>query len=275
MTKWLHVIGVGTSLLSNFERENPGKASDLGIKDWYRLSPNSPEQYRAEEEADKGYSSIIFRELYDYLSRDPKRASAELNAFLRYTDKAGHSPPGEVGVLLYTTDTGVSWLVGRVLREYLVSKGYVVGEPLRIRGLGRSVNVFEEGLVNLVDEVVSRIIDARRKGTLVYINATPGYKAETTFLVIAGLLAGAVSIYYIHEAFGEPVNLPTLPLSIRREVAELLRKIDGSEKYLVEEVLGDYNYSVRVLRDMGLVEEVEGKVRVREWAKKIISLVGE
>ena len=275
MVKWLHIIGVGTSLLSNFERRFPEEARRLGVTGWYRLSPSDPGQYVAEEEAGKGFSSGVFRRLYELLSGDPRGFSAELNAFLGYIDFAGHAPPSEVGVLLYTTDTGVSWLIGRVLREYLASKGYIVEGPYRIRGLGRSVKVFEEGLVNLVDEVVSRVVEAKRKGVSVYINATPGYKAETTFLVLAGLLAGATTIYYIHEAFREPISLPILPLAIKREIIELLNKIDEAEKYIAEEILRDYNYTTRTLREMGLIEEIGGKIRVRKWAKKIISLLEE
>ncbi len=274
VVKWCHVVSVGTSLLANFERLLPDKARVLGVMGWSRLPPGHEDQFRAEEVASSGLSSEVYRGLLEFLEEDPRGRSAELNAFLRYTDFAGHSPPQEVEVILYTSDTGTGWLVGSILGDYLRSKGYVVTGPIRVERLGRSTVVFEEGLVNLLDKVFRLVVDRKRKGVRVYLNATAGYKPETTFMVIAGMLLGVDGVYYIHEVFREPVMLPTLPLTIRHDLVELLRKLDRvPEKPYSTQIVEEYGFTVKELVDKGLVSDKPDKIVVRRWAKILLDMI--
>jgi len=225
--RWVHVVSVGTSLLANFERLNGGSAAALGITGWSRVGPSDPVQELALSRSRPG--DPVFNELFKSLKGDPRTYSAELNAFLRYVSLNSHAPPSSVGVLLYSTDTGTGYLCASVIHKYLGGEGYrlLSPKPVRVRGLGRSEELFDDALANLLDLVVSRITDWSGKGVPVYINATGGFKAETQFLVIAAAIAGAKAAYYIHETFRDVVELPLPPLRIHEGLEEVVRRFKG------------------------------------------------
>jgi len=226
VVKWLHVIATGTSLLRNFEFRFRDRARELGIEGWFRLPPGDPRQEVAEGVARAGHGNEVYEALRDFLVNDPEGASAELNAFLNYVRVAGHAPPSEVGVLVYSTDTGVGYLCATLIHEYLRSKGYatVGAAPVRVEGLGTSEESFDDGLANLLDRVISVVKEEAGKGVKVYVNATAGFKAETSFLILAATLANATAAYYIHEAFREVIELPLPPLSINPKVKQLVTR---------------------------------------------------
>jgi len=222
--RWVHIISVGTSLLANFERFKPKLAENLGVMGWSRAGPDDKVQELAMRRASRG--DKVFNELLKFLSKDPEKHSAELNAFLRYVRLNSHVPPRDVGILLYSTDTGTCYLCASVIHEYLSSEGYMMlsPKPIRVEGLGKPEIVFDNALANLLDKVVTKIIDWSRKGVPVYINATGGFKAETQFLVIAASIAGARAAYYIHETFKDVVELPLPPLKIHEGLEKIIRK---------------------------------------------------
>lgn len=195
MIKWFHVVSIGTSSIRNFSK----------VK---RRPPRSVD------------------ELADFIREDPRKASAELNAFFRFVEKANQSPPNAVGVHLLSTDTVESLLAGRAIKEYLLSKGYAVapGSPEPVQGLGVAEDVFDVGLANLVEaffRAVNRVLE-ENPGARVYLNLTGGFKAEASVLVLAGAIAGASAAYYIHENFREVVTVPLIPIKISDDVADLV-----------------------------------------------------
>lgn len=227
MVSWLHIISVGTSILVNYERYKASEAERLGVSGWGRASPMDPVQDVALSHASP--SSMVFQSLMKFVEENPYRASAELNAFLKYTSLSSHAPPGEVGVLLYSSDTGTGYLCSRLVYEYLRRTGYrVLAEPLIITGLGRGPEKLDDALASLMDLVVSRIREWSGRGVKVYINATGGFKPETTFLVIASCIAGATAAYYIHEVFHEVTELPLPPLNLDPKLRELVKKTVSS-----------------------------------------------
>jgi CRISPR/Cas system-associated protein Csm6 len=156
-----------------------------------------------------------------------------------------------------------------VLEDFLRGEGYLV-ESVEVRAL-RSVDDFELGLVEVLDKVVRFVVRRRSEGVKVYVNATPGFKAEVTFLVIASILAGANAVVYIHDSFRSPVLLPIPPLSLNtklvNDVLELFKYSQCLGTYYVRERLGDELLTNMV--DSGVLKVVEDKVCVREWVKHL------
>ena len=268
MVRWLHVIASGTSVLRNFELRVGGEARRLGVVGWFRLPPDDPRQEVAGRVAVEGVGSEVYDALREFLWGDPEGASAELNAFLKYVSLAGHAPPGDVGVLVFSTDTGVGYLCATLIHEFLRLKGYAVvtGEPVRVRGLGRSEESLDDGLANLLDSVVSVIKEHAGKGVRVYVNATAGFKAEATFLTMAAAVAGATAAYYIHEAFREVVELPLPPLTPDPRVIQLAKKAgrEGMSREEFEEEAGKLGLNPQELLERKLFI-LKDRVLPRKW----------
>lgn len=268
MVRWLHVIATGTSILRNFEFRFRGRAEELGVEGWFRLPPDDPRQDVAWGVARAGRGDEVYRALSDYLRSDPRGASAELNAFLRYVSLSNHVPPGEVGVLVYSTDTGTGYLCARLIHEYLVGEGYaaLTPEPVRVEGLGTSEESLDDGLANLLDKVVSVIREEVAKGVKVYVNATAGFKPETTFLTMAAALAGAAATYYIHEAFREVIELPLPPLTVDPKIKQLISKVgpEGMNVTEYEETARNLGINPQELLEKKLLILTD-KVRLRKW----------
>jgi len=88
---------------------------------------------------------------------------------------------------------------------------YDVREPIIILKL-KDKDTFNDGLRELTDKIVKIISDEKKNGNEVIINATGGYKPESTFATLSGILEGA-EVNYLHEEFSEPVKLPSIPIS--------------------------------------------------------------
>ena len=69
----------------------------------------------------------------------------------------------------------------------------------------------DRGLRSLVDTLTKLIKEAERGGREALINATGGFKAEIAYATLVGLLFD-VPVYYIHERFGDIVEMPVLPI---------------------------------------------------------------
>jgi putative CRISPR-associated protein (TIGR02619 family) len=69
----------------------------------------------------------------------------------------------------------------------------------------------DRGLRSLVDTLTKLIREAERGGREALINATGGFKAEIAYATLVGLLFD-VPVYYIHERFGDIVEMPVLPI---------------------------------------------------------------
>ncbi len=268
MVRWLHVIPCGTSVLRNFELSRAGEARALGVVGWFRLPPSDPRQEEAWGVARAGGGSDVYRALLNYLRGGPESASAELNAFLKYVSLSGHAPPGEVGFLTYSTDTGTGYLCAKLIHEYLVGEGYaaLTPEPVRVEGLGTSEESLDDGLTNLVDKVVGVIRGAVREGVKVYVNATAGFKPETTFLTLAAALAGATAVYYVHEAFRDVVELPLPPLTLSAGLRKLVKLAgaDGMPREEFEEAARSLGLNPQELLEKKLFTLTD-KVRPKRW----------
>lgn len=254
MHKVLHIVTTGTSLLRNAQslcKSLPGLSeycSLLGL--WSSASPDSSEDLEAARSAIPG--SLVFKALLEAVACEPRRLSAELNAFFAYLDRL--SGAYEHAVALLSTDTGAGWLCTRVLEEFLktltkIPQVYVKGdhyiksvESVRVELLGRD---FSKSSLNLLIEVKRAIRKYWNIVDEVVFNLTGGFKPETGFLLLTAGLLGASRAYYIHEYMKEVVEIPVLPITISEPVKSVLeRSLRGELTPLDHRVLVEY----RVLR---------------------------
>lgn len=260
----MHVIPIGTSLLGNYQREYSSRVSEWGFDGWDRWAPDDPRQ----EKLCSRYREVL-NELIKYISAKGPQASAELQPFERARSIFGHGVSDTL-VILYSTQTCNSRLAREAVASYLRERGFHVSEA-EIKST-RSIDDFEEGLVDLIDKVVRLVIDWRRRGARVFINATPGFKAEASFLVIASLLTDADVIYYMHESFRDIVTLPSIPLEIKRKYLEILRNfLEPRDPREAELITG----SAEILRELelrGLVKKDHRGYTTRKWVKKLIEV---
>jgi len=188
-TTQLHIITVGVSLLSNFEREKG---------------------FTREQCLRRG------TELFSYLKADPARASAELSALTGLVGSSGNIRDLECALVHTQTEEGQ--LATRILQKWLVAEGVAVTR-IQLSNLDLPAvksgdreacqRAAETGLRELRDKLVRHIQKAREKNPLVevFINATGGFKAQIAVAYSVGRLMDART-YYLHESFRSPVFLP-------------------------------------------------------------------
>ena len=182
-----HLVPVGTSLLRNAARD-----LDLG---------------RTLNEAD----------LDNYLSSaSPERVSAENNALHRELREGDH-------VVLFASDTDEGERCAQAMARHLHRTGTEVlpcrrgddGEAGSFRvpdlGMDERGRFLRRGLRAYVRLLIQWIEDEQRGGREVLVNATGGFKSQTSLAVLAGTIF-RLPIYYIFETGTENVLLPGLPL---------------------------------------------------------------
>ena len=120
--------------------------------------------------------------------------------------------PGDI-IYFLASNTLPGKICAQALYQYYKDqKGYDVREPIPILKLTDKDN-FNDGLRELTDKIVEIISDEKKAGHQeVIINATGGYKPESTFATLSGILVGA-QVNYLHEEFSQPVELPSIPIS--------------------------------------------------------------
>jgi len=270
---------VGTSLFRNFSR-TPRFAevsARYGVGSWADLPMDDPRNsYPSGEVCGYLREEPLVEALLEFIGSDPRSSCAELAGVLAALDEAtSRYGEVEVGVVLYPTATCTSYLASEVVARYL--RGGGVPTYVKVVEAIRSAEEFDEGLASLVDVAVGDVVEYSRRGYRVYVNATPGFKAEASFLVIASMLAGARAVYYIHETFRKPVKLPTLPISVDRRYLELVRRVaesGGLELSYVYGTLGLIEANVKELEDRYLAY-VDGTVlKPRRWVVKLLEKLG-
>jgi putative CRISPR-associated protein (TIGR02619 family) len=162
---------VGTSLLANSSRNNVDKDNHQAVM--------------------------------NYISADPKKACAETNALTRLLNN------GDRAELLFSDTEEGRWCAERVA-DYLEHQGYSA-EAFKVENLAYHAQGFVQyGLRQFVQVLTRRIIEAKKAGYDVLINATGGFKAEIAYATTVGLVF-QTPVCYIHEKFGDIVTLPITP----------------------------------------------------------------
>jgi len=254
-----HLVICGTSIIDNYSRipTIPDEDKRICENDHELLERSSP-------------ANTFFLKVYEYLKRDPWRASAELNAMRKYLEN------GLVNeVYLYHTDTGRGRFCATILEKYLRDI-YMLQkiESIRVEGFGVK-EYFEDGLVNLLDKLMDKIQKLTKPGNKIYLNATGGFKPENAITIIAASLLNINEIYYIHEKFIEPIKLPILPITINPKYTKLLKELHQEHKLhgftpktRIEKEYG--SEIINELKERNLVKEENGKIILRKWTEIMI-----
>jgi len=263
----VHVSAVGTSLLKNsLSADNVKKeVEDLGLKDWDRLKFDDDRQNKIRDNF-----TALKDLLLNFLKSKGKGASAELDSLLSAIEKLQHKKE-ELYVFLYTTNTWNSKLAGEVIKNYLEEEG-IKSELATVKSIS-SEETFYEGIEDLFDKVIYKILKFKEEGKEVYINATPGLKPETTFLTLAGLLAGADLVYYKYQEFNDVVILPSPPITISPRYLEWLIEFANYGYTLSEKKAEELGIPVRLLEVRNLVERKgEDAYRLKDWVRKMLGI---
>jgi putative CRISPR-associated protein, APE2256 family len=263
----VHVSAVGTSLLKNSLESNEVRkeVEGLSLKDWDRLKFNDDRQNVIKEKFDD-----MKKLLLNFIKSKGESSSAELDSLFSAMRKFKHKEE-EVYVFLYTTNTSNSILAGETIRDYLKEKG-IRSELATVKTIS-SEETFYDGIEDLFDKVVYKILKFKEEGNEVYINATPGLKPETTFISLAGLLAGADVIYYKYQEFNEVVLLPSLPITISPKYLEWLNRFANEGYTLSERRASELGIPITVLESKGLVEKKgEDAYRLKDWVRKMLGI---
>lgn len=189
MTTQLHILSTGTSIITNYEKENrnlPG------------FNPN-----------DQGLLST-------YLDAQPTSASAEINSLNTHTHFLENGGANiSVTILHSTTEKGQR--AAGVLQRFLQGKVHSI-QLLPFIGFERPSSALytaeeaardaTQSLADLKEKLTTHITNMRLRFDETHINCTGGFKAESAILYRVGL-ALSVPVYYMHESFRCCVNLPT------------------------------------------------------------------
>ncbi len=193
-----HVITCGISLLMNTIRSTEEDILSSIPEEKLRELSNPRSLSEALKSLTGDERRALEEAMLSNLRRDPRRASAEMNAFLGYINEYS-TEVRDLHLLVSDTDAGK--LVAKILDEYLTESGYNVSKHV-VAGFGSED--FDAALKEL-KEVVGSIVG--RSGDVV-LNLTGGFKAEIAALSVLAAESG-LRAYYIHEAAKKIVILPT------------------------------------------------------------------
>lgn len=216
--KQLHIITVGNSLITNYQRRKNTAVSKLSSNDseWEKYSRNRK----------------FLLSVYEFLMENPRGNSAEINSFQGYLEKNGVR---ESSCLVYLsgTKTAINEIALETLRRYFREKGVELFNPKEIPGYFRekeirlnAVNEFQRGISELLDTLLRIASGNKKRGYKVVFNPTGGMKPHVITCALAGFMTGS-EIYYIHEEFDKRdlVILPPLLYLPRGKEIDLMKEL--------------------------------------------------
>ncbi len=256
-----HLVLVGASILTNAQRAGivEGSLPDLeaGLKGG---------------RVDEGE---LTGRLVEFVSGDPKGASAELSTLLDLLEE-WYERGLQQWVYLLFSDTRIGRVCAETLRNYLMNVsgerygGRVAVEMVRVEGLGDPER-FEDGLARLFS-TITEIIRARKgEGDRVFVHATGGFKPETAMAILAANSPGTgAPVFYVHEHFKRVVRIPAMPVRFRKwgKLTELIGSLVDIGPAARDALEGRYGKdAVRQAVRLGWAEEKEERVYPTETAK--------
>jgi len=259
MSRHIHIVSVGTSVLANLGARGFALTSGAPLKDIASFDERG-QQLLADPPARTDAVARLVNE---------ETLSAELSALARYVAL------GEVDqVFLLATRTRASQCCARLLIEALRKRGIEAQEGASFEGYDPADDA--DPLQRFADDLQvlrAKTLDLVRRqvamGHHVRIAAQGGYKPETGIMMLVAAEAG-VTAYYAHEAMRTAVELPVLlykgPLDGARTLAlEPGRRVAGRRcddllarfPELAPEGLADHAHVVTYKRDATTGQAVE------------------
>lgn len=200
MVRETHIITCGLSLLTNTVRSALSREIPLEIEESRLRSLANPREVevtlRSLSDEEK---EALERAMVNLLEGNPRKASAEMNAFYGYLEEFERGGVEEVHLIVSDTEAGR--FTANALMEYLERRGFNVSKHT-VRGFGSED--FELALRNLRETVRSIVVRSKE----VVLNLTGGFKAEIAALSVLAAESG-LRAYYIHESARRVAILPT------------------------------------------------------------------
>ena len=121
-------------------------------------------------------------------------------------------------IKLISSDTPPAKYSTEIISEYLQSKGVKtlqqISDGLYYDGTDRFAR---RGFPALITHIKRSIDLSQSDGFLPIINATPGFKAETSIMTLMGAITNT-PVFYMHEKMDRPFLLPAMPVSLSKEI---------------------------------------------------------
>lgn len=130
-----------------------------------------------------------------------------------------------------SSDTPDGRLCVEALEKYYTANSYSYVMGTYVSGLNKNYYDFQSrGLMNLFKTLSAIYQD--HPGMHYIINATGGFKAQTSFATLFGIITG-IEVVYLHEDFSNLLRFPLMPVSCNRGLIEqhkdTFAKITGTE----------------------------------------------
>ncbi|MBD3253689.1 MAG: putative CRISPR-associated protein [Candidatus Lokiarchaeota archaeon] len=160
----------------------------------------------------------LIKELRNFLdfyheNDDIRRSSAELNTLQKMIDQEYVKEKMVCGVFLIS-DTLVGEICGEALSQFCNDNFCAPNakfQTRKIKALNYDYDTFRtSGIKNLVNGIIDITMKQKRKTA---ICATGGFKAETAYVSMLGMILGK-PIFYIHENHQNLINFPPFPIII-------------------------------------------------------------
>lgn len=212
LTKELHIVNVGVSIITNYERNNK---ENLNY-----------------EELLKG--DIKDKKIYEFVQNNPEANSAELNAILkkiRSDNEKDEKVKKEYYFYFVGTNTPKCRLCVKIIKKILEDKKdwYILNpENKEIPGYYMEEAIvyeqFKEGISNLLEHLIKLIENNKDKYDKIYLNPTGGYKPHVIATAVAGFLTEC-DLYYLNEDFTQIITLPSLIYIPKENEIKVLKEI--------------------------------------------------
>lgn len=228
---------VGTSLLGNCFADKRSILNQMtNIKD--------PKDLNHEQNA-----VLEQLKVFDILSQERKKISAELNALYTYDEKHKSDKTTDVHYLIHT-DTITGELSARYVKEMIENDGYKQVNLVKIDELNtKNTYQFNQGIKNLFHWLNLNLQKSDAKTEIIF-NLTGGFKALQGYMNTAGMLY-ADKIIYIFETNADLVEIDKLPIVLDQKtikpyakhflLAEIMNTVEA--KYL-EQIIPIYKHVI-------------------------------
>jgi putative CRISPR-associated protein (TIGR02619 family) len=145
-------------------------------------------------------------QMRQYLRTEPGVASAEANSILQISQPDDH-------LVLLHTETPEAEKCADLLRDFFINnRGFKHVQLVKLQFQDDEKHIETHGLRNFVNTFIDEIEKAKRNNQDVVINATPGFKLESGYSTIIGMLY-QVPVKYIHEKFKRVVTFNPIALN--------------------------------------------------------------
>ncbi|MEN3039351.1 MAG: putative CRISPR-associated protein [Candidatus Kryptonium sp.] len=261
--KQFHIINVGNSLLTNFQKVTSeiSKVSQADNEFWKKMMDDSR----------------FLDDIFNFLKSNPKENSAEMNTFLRVVENVD---PKDVEVYLSGTNTHSNEICVVTIQRFLKSEGYGIYNNPTFSGYFFEASIYDDeyakdefvkGIAKMLDTFIYLALEKMKEGYRVFINPTGGFKAHVIACALAGFLTGC-EVYYMNEEFKTVVYLPRLLYLPKGREIDLLNILSDKEPrsgFDFERIKKEYSDELERLKVYGLVEVELDKQTGEEYGVKI------